>query len=52
MPQKQSQKTKGCKKCGRIKKKEAGKSTYLSLFVRNKISGEEYFRKTDQKAKA
>lgn len=51
MPKAQSQKTKGCKKCGRIKKKLEGRNSILSLFVRNKISGEEYFRKTDQKVK-
>jgi hypothetical protein len=52
MPQQQTQKTKGCRKCGRSKKKDAGKSSFLSLLVRNKISAEEYFRKTNQKAKA
>lgn len=50
MPKKESQKVKGCKKCGRTKRKGT-KTTSLSLFVRNRISAVEYFKQTDQKIK-
>jgi len=49
MAQKQTQKVKGCKKCGRSKKK--GLDSNLSAFVRGLISAEEYFKKSNQKIK-
>lgn len=39
----------GQKKYGRYKRKDAGKATALSAFVRGRITGEEYFRMTGQK---
>lgn len=51
MPQKKTQKVKGCRKCGRIKRKNEGKSSSISLFVRNKISAEQYFKDTGQTIK-
>jgi hypothetical protein len=36
------------KKIGRCKKKDKGRTTPLSAFVRNKISAEEYFKQTKQ----
>jgi hypothetical protein len=51
MPKQQNKaKAKG-RKIGRGKKKDAGRGSALALFVRNKISGEEYFRQTGQKVK-
>jgi hypothetical protein len=49
MAQKQTQKVKGCKKCGRSKRKN--KDGVTSLFVRNKITAEQYFKTTNQKAR-
>lgn len=51
MAQKQGQTVKGCRKCGRGKKKEAAKGSAISLFVRGKIDGRTYFNLTGQKAK-
>lgn len=48
MPKKESQKVKGCRKCGRSKRKGTLISP-LSLFVRNRISAVEYFKQTNQK---
>lgn len=42
---------KGNKKYGRETKKRGNKGSSISLFVRNKITGEEYFRKTNQSLK-
>lgn len=39
---------KGQRKYTRSKKKAAGRSNPISLFVRGKISGEEYFKQTNQ----
>ena len=39
---------KGAKKYARSKKKEAGRNTPISHFVRNKISAEVYFKQTNQ----
>lgn len=52
MPKQQRQKVKGCKKSTRTKIKNAGRLTPLSAFVRNKISGQEYFKLTNQAHKA
>ena len=41
----------GNMKYGREKKKAARKGTPISLFVRGKISGEQYFRFTNQPLK-
>jgi hypothetical protein len=46
-----AQQGKGCRKAGRADKKAKGRTTVLSSFVRNKISAEEYFKKTNQKVK-
>jgi len=51
MAQKQTQKVKGCRKCGRQKRKDAGRGGATSLFVRGKISAADYFRMTGQRAK-
>lgn len=51
MAKKEGQKVKGCRKCGRNKKKSAGKGSAISLFVRNKISAREYFSLTSQSFK-
>ncbi len=50
MPKRESQKVKGCKKCGRSAKK--GKDQNLSLYVKGFITATEYFRNTNQKVKA
>lgn len=51
MAKREGEKVKGCKKCGRTKKKHARFGSAISSFVRNKISAEEYFRQTNQKYK-
>ena len=51
MAKKESQKVKGCKKCGRTKRRNANKGNAISLFVRNKISAREYFSLTGQSFK-
>lgn len=43
MAKQQTQKVKGCKKCGRSKKRSAAKGNAISLFVRDKISAKEYW---------
>lgn len=48
MAQKESQKIKGCKKCGRSKKRKARFGNSISAFVRGKISAKEYFALTSQ----
>jgi hypothetical protein len=50
MAKKQSQKVKGCKKCGRSTRKGSSTSP-LSLFVKNFITASEYFKLTNQKTK-
>lgn len=47
----QQQKVKGCRKCGRNKKKSANKGNAISLFVRGKITAKEYFILTKQAVK-
>jgi hypothetical protein len=42
---------KGQRKYNRSKKKAAGRGNPISLFVRGKISGEEYFKLTNQARK-
>lgn len=49
MAKTQTQKVKGCKKCGRSKRKDSNSA--LSLFVRNKITAENYFKVTNQKVR-
>lgn len=51
MAKKQSQTVKGCRKCGRSKRKAAGTTTPIALFVRGKMTAENYFKATGQKAK-
>lgn len=51
MAKKQSQKVKGCRKCGRSKKRDTGKANPISFFVRGKITAEVYFKQTGQKFK-
>jgi hypothetical protein len=48
MAKRDGQKVKGCRKCGRNKKKSANKGNAISLFVRNKISAREYFSLSGQ----
>lgn len=48
MAQKQQEKVKGCKKCGRNKRKQSNKGSAISLFVRNRISAKDYFTLTNQ----
>lgn len=43
---------KGQRKYGRSKRKFSAKGNPISLFVRNKISGEEYFKLSNQARKA
>lgn len=52
MAQKQTQSVKGCRKCGRQKKKDAGRGSALSLFVRGKIDGKAYFAMSGQNYKS
>jgi hypothetical protein len=49
MAKRESQKVKGCKKCGRSKRKNSGSA--LALYVRNKITAEQYFKETNQKVR-
>jgi len=49
MAKKESQKVKGCRKCGRSSRK--GLDMNLSMFVRDKISGHDYFKLTNQTVK-
>lgn len=51
MAKKQGQKVKGCRKCGRGKKKQDGRVKPLSAFVRGKITAAEYFKLTNQALK-
>jgi hypothetical protein len=51
MAKREHQKVKGCRKCGRVKRKEAGKGSALSLFVRGKIDARTYFSLTKQTLK-
>lgn len=48
MAAKQTQKVKGCKKCGRTAKKASRFGSPISLFVRGKIDGKTYFSLTNQ----
>ena len=52
MAQRQLTKVKGCRKCGRNKKKKERFGSAISSFVRNKITAAEYFKQTNQKSKA
>lgn len=47
----QAKKVKGCRKCGRGKKRAARFGNPISAFVRNKISAKEYFNLTNQSFK-
>lgn len=49
MAAKQSQKVKGCKKCGRSKRKNS--TGPISLYIRGKITAKEYFILTGQSFK-
>ncbi len=51
MAKKEQQKVKGCRKCGRAARKETGRGSAISLFVRNKIEAKEYFALTNQTCK-
>lgn len=51
MAQRQLTKVKGCKKCGRSKRKESRVGSPISLFVKGKISGSQYFALTGQKVR-
>ena len=51
MAKKEQQKVKGCRKCGRGKRKQAGRGSAISLFVRGKIDGKQYFALTGQKVR-
>jgi hypothetical protein len=51
MAKRETQKVKGCRKCGRQKRKEAGRGSALSLFVRGKIAASDYFKMTNQATK-
>lgn len=54
MAKKESQKVKGCKKCGREARKLFRAARYgnaTSLFVRDKISARDYFSLTGQSFK-
>lgn len=48
MAKREGQKVKGCRKCGRNKKKSANKGNAISLYVRGKITAKEYFAVTGQ----
>jgi len=52
MAKKEHQTVKGCKKCGRNLRKEEHIGNTISLYVRNKITAEQYFKTTNQKVKA
>lgn len=51
MAKREQQKVKGCRKCGRNKKKSANKGNAISLFVRGKITAKQYFLLTKQSCK-
>ena len=51
MAKRETQKVKGCKKCGRTKRKRERAGSPLSLFVRNKLTASDYFKQTGQKTK-
>lgn len=51
MAAKKIQNVKGCRKCGRSKKKQDGRTKPLSAFVRSRISADEYFKLTNQALK-
>lgn len=51
MAKQQTQKVKGCRKCGRSKKRNAAKGNAISLFVRGKISAKDYWNMTGVTAK-
>lgn len=51
MAQRQKQKVKGCKKCGRTDRRRSRFGSPISLFVRNKITAKEYFALTNQSFK-
>lgn len=51
MAKREGQKVKGCRKCGRTKRKNDRKGSTLSLFVRGKINATEYFKATNQSVK-
>lgn len=48
MAKREITKVKGCKKCGRNKKRAARYGNPISLFVRNQITAKEYFNLTLQ----
>ncbi len=48
MAKREGQKVKGCRKCGRTKKKSAAYGNSISNFVRGKITAAEYFKQTNQ----
>lgn len=52
MAKKATQTVKGCRKCGRSKKRNANAGSPISLFVRGKISGTDYFKMTNQKVRS
>ena len=51
MAKKESQKVKGCRKCGRTKKRLSRFGSPISNFVRGKITATEYFKLTNQSFK-
>lgn len=51
MAKKEKQKVKGCKKCGRTKRRHERSGSPISLFVRNKMSATDYFKFTHQNLK-
>jgi hypothetical protein len=51
MAKTQLTKVKGCKKCGRTKKRRERAGSPISLFVRNKIQASEYFKLIGQSVK-
>lgn len=48
MAKKEGQKVKGCKKCGRTKKRKERFGNAISAYVRGKITAKEYFALTSQ----
>jgi hypothetical protein len=52
MAKKETQKIKGCKKCGRSKNRQARAGSPISLFVRGKITAQNYFSLTGPRVKA
>lgn len=51
MAKREGQKVKGCRKCGRTKKKNDRKGSAISLFAKGKISAADYFKATNQTVK-